>query len=139
LEEALRGRDGWTFLQATVIAIDPAKKTITPEGMALISYDYLVLGLGGVVNYFGTKGAAANTFPLYTMDNAHGLKERILDRFEAVGRDPALIDDGALTFCVVGGGATGVEVSGAIAELLNHEMRQDFPSLTVDRAEVHLY
>lgn len=139
LEEALQGRDGWTFQQATVTVIDPARKTVKPEGMATISYDYLVLGLGAVVNYFGTKGAAENAFPLYTMDNAHGLKERILDRFEAVGRDPTLIDDGALTFCVVGGGATGVEVSGAIAELLNHEMRQDFPSLTVDRAEIHLY
>jgi NADH:ubiquinone reductase (H+-translocating) len=139
LHEALPNRDGWTFKQAKVTAIDPDNKTVTPEGMAPVSYDYLVLGLGAVVNYFGTKGAAENAFPLYTMDNAQGLRERIMERFEAAARDPALIDDGALTFCVVGGGATGVEVSGAIAELLNHEMREDFPDPTVDSAEVHLY
>jgi len=139
LEEMLQGQGEWTFHKRKVTAIDPGKRTVTAEGMAPISYDYLVIGLGAVVNFFGTKGAAENAFSLYTMDDAVRLKDHILERFEASGKDPALIDDGALTFCVVGGGATGVEISGAIAELLRNELKEDFPDLPVDDAEVHLY
>ena len=139
LEDMLQGRDDWGFKRAEVTAIDLAEKTVTPDGMAPVPYDYLVLGLGAVVNFFGTKGAAENAFSLYKMDDALRLRDRIVERFEAARREPTLINDGALTFCVVGGGATGVEISGAIAELLNHELREDFPDLPVDKAEVHLY
>jgi NADH dehydrogenase len=73
------------------------------------------------------------------MHDAVRLKEHILASFEAADRNPALVDDGALTLCIVGGGATGVEVAGALAELLQAEMKGDYPNLPVDRAEVHLY
>jgi len=139
LPEMIQSRDDWKLLSATVTAIDPAGKTVTVEGSAPISYDYLVVGLGAVVNFFGTKGAAENAFSLYTMDDAVRLEDHILARFDAAGKEPALAEDGALTFCVVGGGATGVEISGAIAELLHNELKEDFPGLPVDEAEVHLY
>ena len=98
-----------------------------------------MVGLGAVVNFFGTKGAAENAFPLYTMNEAVKLKEHVLGRLQAAAADPALVDDGALTFCVVGGGATGVEISGALAELLQAELKEDYPNLPVEKAEVHLY
>ncbi len=92
-------------------------------------YDYLVLALGAVVNFFHTPGADQYALPLYTMEDAIRLKEHILKTFEAVDKNPALIDDGALTFCVVGGGPTGVELTGALVELLHNELKKDYPNL----------
>src|SRR5262249_7931061 len=77
--------------------------------------------------------------PLYTMDDAVLLKAHVLKTFEAVDKNPALIDDGALTFCVVGGGPTGVELAGALAELLRSDLKADYPNLPVDRARLLLY
>jgi NADH dehydrogenase len=107
--------------------------------VAPLKYDYLILALGAVVNCFQTPGADQYAFPLYTMDDAIRLKEHVLKTFEAVDKNPSLIDDGALNFCVVGGGATGVEVSGALADLLHSELKQDYPNLPVDLAQVLLY
>ena len=64
------------------------------------------------MNYFRTPGADLHAFPLYTMEDAVRLKEHILRTFEAVDKNPTLMEQGALTFCVVGGGSTGVEIAG---------------------------
>jgi NADH:ubiquinone reductase (H+-translocating) len=131
-------RDG-KFHTANVTGIELANKKVTAAGLGSVSYDYLVVGLGAVVNFFGTKGAAKNAFSLYNMDEAVRLKEHVLERLEAADNDATLVDDGALRFCVVGGGATGVEISGALAELLHAELKEDYPNLPVETAEVHLY
>ena len=91
------------------------------------------------MNFFQTPGADQYAFPLYTMDDAIRLKEHVLKTFEEVDKNLSLIDDGALNFCVVGGGATGVEVSGALADLRHTEMKEEYPNLPVDRAHVLLY
>jgi NADH dehydrogenase len=139
LRDLLHDHPDSVFHRANVTGIDLAAKKVILEGMEPIEYDYLVLGLGAVVNFFGTKGAAENAYPLYTLQDAERLKRRVLDTFEAVDRDPSLVEDGALRFCVVGGGATGVETAGALAELFQAELREDYPNLPVERAEVHLY
>jgi NADH dehydrogenase len=139
LREKLHGHPAWRFHRTAVTGIDLGARRVTVEGMEPIGYDYLVIAVGAAVNFFGTKGAAEHALPLYTMSDAVRLKEHILASFEAADRNPALVDDGALTLCVVGGGATGVEVAGALAELLQTEMKGDYPNLPVDRAEIHLY
>jgi len=139
LRQMLHGRRDWAFRQASVSGIDLARKQVSLEDLAPIAYDYLVIGLGAMVNFFGTKGAEDHAFPLYTMHDAIRLKGHILKLFEAADRNPTLIDDGALTFCVVGGGATGVEVAGALADFLALEMKEDYPDLPIERAQVHLY
>src|SRR5258705_3759656 len=113
VRQVLHGHPDWAFHKTAVTGIDLARKQVALDGMAPIGYDYLVIALGAVVNFFGTKGAAEHARPLYTMHDAVRLKAHILGKFEAADRNPALIDDGVLTFCVVGGGATGVEVAGA--------------------------
>ena len=115
------------------------KKLVVTDGAGPIQYDYLVLALGAVVNFFHTPGADQYAFPLYTMEDAIRLKEHILKTFEAVDKNPALMDDGALTFCVVGGGPTGVELTGALVELLHTELKKDYPNLPVEKAQVLLY
>jgi NADH dehydrogenase len=139
VRQMLHGHDNVTFHKTTVKGVDLAKKQVTAEGLAPLEYDYLVLGLGAVVNFFNTPGADKHALPLYTLDDAVHLKDHILTTFEAVDKDSALIDDGALTFCIVGGGPTGVELAGALADLLRSELTADYPNLPVDRARIVLY
>ena len=139
IRELLHGHNNITFHQATAKSVDLVKKLVVTDGAGPIQYDYLVLALGAVVNFFHTPGADQYALPLYTMEDAIRLKEHILKTFEAVDKNPALIDDGALTFCVVGGGPTGVELTGALVELLHAELKKDYPNLPVDKAQVFLY
>src|SRR5262245_56814056 len=138
-EEMIRHRPGWEFLQANVTEVDLANRRVLVDSMDPIPYDYIVVGLGAVANFFGTNGAAEHAFPLYSMRDAERLREHIGDRLAAAARDQAIIDDRALTLCVVGGGATGVEISGAIAELLDQVLKEDYPDLPADKAEVHVF
>ncbi len=90
-------------------------------------YDYLVLGLGAEVNFFGVEGAAEHAFPLYTLADAVRLKNQVLRLWEDADKHPDLIEDGALNIVVVGGGPTGVETAGALAELYNGRLPQGLP------------
>ena len=90
------------------------------------------------MNFFGTQGAAEHAFPMYTLPNAVHLKDHLLERWEAADRDPALIEDGALNFVVVGGGPTGVETAGALAELYRANLASDFKFTDESKARVIL-
>jgi len=101
-------------------------------------YDYLVLALGAEVNFFGVEGAAEHAFPLYTLPDAVRLKDHVLERWEAADRNPELVADGALNMVVVGGGPTGVETAGAMAELYNGVFREDYPDVSPEQAHITL-
>ena len=116
--------------------IDPTARQVHLAKMDSLSYDYLILALGAKVNFFGVEGAAEHAFPLYTLMDATRLKQHILKRFEIADKDPSQIEDGALNFVVVGGGPTGVEISGALAQFIYNELVKDFPQLPVDEARV---
>jgi NADH dehydrogenase len=119
-------------------SVDLAKREVRFAEMAPLNYDYLVIGLGAEVNFFGVEGAAENSFPLYTLADALRLKEHILGRWEAADKDPALIDDGALNVVVVGGGPTGVESAGAVAELYRAIFSKDYPDIPQEKARIIL-
>ena len=78
-----------------------------------------MLAAGSQPNFFGTPGADRNSFPLYSLHHAQRLRSRIIGVFEAADRDPSLIDRGALNFVIVGGGPTGVETAGALADMID--------------------
>jgi NADH dehydrogenase len=103
-----------------------------------VAFDHLVLAPGAVATYFGVPGAREHATPLYTLDDAVQLRNHVLERFEGADADPDLIDDGELNFVVVGGGPTGVETAGALAELFSVVLRRDYPTLGVGRARVVL-
>ena len=124
--------------QATVTAIDLEAREVQFAEMAPLTYDYLVLGLGAVVNFFGTEGAAEHAFPMYTLPDALRLREHVLQRWEAADRDPALIGDGALNVVVVGGGPTGVESAGALGELYRSIFKKDYPLVDQGDARITL-
>ena len=106
--------------------------------MAPLAYDYLVLALGARVTFFGTEGAPEHAFPMYTLADAVRLKEHVLRRWEAADKDPSLADDGALNVVVVGGGPTGVESAGALAELYTGDFAADYSGLSLDKARITL-
>ena len=122
----------------SVVSIDLDAREAQFDELAPQSYDYLVLALGAEVNFFGVEGAAEHGFPLYTLPDAVRLKDHVLERWEAADRDPSLVDDGALNVVVVGGGPTGVETAGALAELYNGVFKKDYPDVAPGTAKVTL-
>ena len=124
--------------QAVVAAIDLDRREVEFEDMPPLRYDYLVTALGAEVEFFGTEGAAEKGFPLYTVADAVRLKDHIVQAWESADRDPRLVRDGALNVVIVGGGATGIESAGALAELYNGDFVADFPNLPVDEARLIL-
>jgi len=138
LRDLLSRHDNTTIHQARVSSIDLGQRTVEFDEIEPISYDYLVFGLGAEVNFFGTAGAPDHGFPMYTLPHAVKLKDHLLERWEAADRDPSLIEDGALNVVVVGGGPTGVETAGAMAELYRGDFAKDYPGVERDDAKVIL-
>jgi NADH:ubiquinone reductase (H+-translocating) len=118
LREVFAGQDNVDVKLAEISAVDTATKTVTSTDGETWTADALVLAAGSQPNFFGTPGAAQYSFPLYSLDNATNLRSRILGLLEQVDRNPSLIERGALNFVIVGGGPTGVEVAGAIADMI---------------------
>ena len=124
--------------QGIVTSVDVEARTVEFADRAALDYDFLVVALGAAVNFFDTEGAAEHGFPMYTLVDAVRLKEHVLERWEAADRNPALVDDGALSIVVVGGGPTGVETVGALAELYRNNFADDFPDLPQEQARLTL-
>lgn len=126
------------FLQAEATEIHLGSKQVYLRGREPIDYAFLLIATGAEVEYFGTPGASEYAYPLYTLDNAVQLKSHITSCFDLVRDNPMLAKDGLLNFCVAGGGATGVEATGAIAELIKMESGH-VPQLSDAGPAVHLY
>lgn len=130
------------FRQATVVGADLERRRLQLEHelhrVDDIEYDHLIVAAGATTNTFGIPGVEEHGLPLYDLDDAVRLRNHLLERFEAVDADPSAIDDGALTFVVVGGGPTGVEVAGALVELIDKVLRRDFRHLDLSAARVVL-
>jgi NADH dehydrogenase len=138
LQDLLPNREGFAYLQGEVVGVDLRARRVLVEGREALDYDYLLIGVGAVVNFFRTEGASEHAVSLYTLPDASRLRSRISDCLELAKSNPELVEDGVLRFCVTGGGATGVETAGAMAELLRAEMDQALPALQ-PAAEVHLF
>lgn len=124
------------FLLAHARRIDPDKRRIETDGEP-VDYDYLIIGTGSVTSTFGVPGVDEHAYFLKTLEEAVALKNHIICCFEAASRET---DDARrkslLTFVIVGGGATGVEYSGALTELIHGPLIRDYPK--IDFAEVRI-
>ena len=132
------GQRNLRFRQGTVTGVDWEARRVMVAGQPDLPFDHLVVAGGATVTHFGTPGAAQHGFPLYTLEDAVALRNHIVERFEAADTDPSEIARGGLTFVVVGGGPTGVETAGALAELFAMVFRKDYPGLDVSHARVVL-
>jgi NADH:quinone reductase (non-electrogenic) len=138
LREVFAGQDNVDVKLAEVTAIDTAARTVTTADGGAWTGDALVIAAGSDPNFFGTPGAAEHTFPLYSLDNATNLRSRILGLLEHVDRDRSLVERGALNFVIVGGGPTGVEVAGALADMINVTVPVEYRTLDPHAAHIHL-
>jgi NADH:ubiquinone reductase (H+-translocating) len=122
------------YIRGDLAAIDPQARRVKLADGRQLGYDYLIIAAGMSANYFGVKGAAENTFGLYTRTGALVLRDHIMNGFEWLSADPDSHRE--FTITVVGGGATGVELAGTLGELRSDVLRVTFPD--VDPARVHV-
>ena len=125
------------FLNDEVVGLDEGKKVVLMRSSE-VDYDYLVLATGSTSYFFGTPGAEESAFPLKTVTDGLDLRNTILRVFEKAMLLPEDEQEELLQFCIVGGGPTGVEYSGALSELIKGPLRKDFPGLPVDRIKITL-
>lgn len=138
LRSVFAGEDDIDVKLADIASANPSTRTVVAKDGQEWVGDVLVLAAGSEPNFFGTPGAAENSFPLYSLDNATNLRSRILGLLEQVDRDPQLVARGALNFVIVGGGPTGVEVAGAIGDMVQDTIPAVYPDLDAGACEVHL-
>jgi NADH:quinone reductase (non-electrogenic) len=138
LRDLLKDQKNATVHMSAVTAIDLDTRTVQFADLEPLTYDYLVLALGAEVNFFGTSGAAEHSFPMYTLLDAIRLKKHVLGKWEAADRKPELVNDGALNVVVVGGGPTGVETAGAMAELYRATLAKDYREIPQEKARIVL-
>ena len=133
-----RGKHNLDIKMAEAIAVDPHTRTVKTKEGESYQGDFLVLAAGSVVNFFNTANAAQYTFPLYTLFDSERLRSRIIAVFEDTDRNPNLIDQGALNFVIVGAGATGTEIAGALADMFKQALPAEFLDLAVRKANIYL-
>jgi NADH dehydrogenase len=123
------------FRRGVVTAIDTEAQELIFDGGARVGYDYLLLASGVTTNHFGVPGAAEYSMALYTRREAILLRDRLMAGLEQLAtRDGT----GDLTVVVVGGGTTGVETAGALAELRNAGVKAAFPEIAPSQVNVVL-
>ncbi|MEO8679190.1 MAG: NAD(P)/FAD-dependent oxidoreductase [Vicinamibacterales bacterium] len=135
----LRNQPRLRVLLGNVERIDPAAKQVWMDGRDAVAYDYLVAAPGVTHSYFG-HDAWSHTAPgLKTLDDALGIRRRLLMAFEEAEREhDAARQRFLMTFVIIGGGPTGVELAGALAEIARQALRSEFDAIDPSSARILL-
>jgi len=134
----LRHQQNIEVFLADVTSIDPASRTVTTDGGTL-SYDFLIVATGASHAYFGHEEWEPRAPGLKTLDDALEMRRRVLLAFEAAEREPdAAAQRRLLTFVIVGGGPTGVELAGALAEIARRTLQGNFRHIRPESARILL-
>jgi NADH:ubiquinone reductase (H+-translocating) len=138
LRHILRDQPNVTVLMGEVLRIDTAHRQVF-LGTRPLPYDYLLVASGATHAYFGHDEWARHAPGLKTLDDAFAIRARILSAFEEAEAAPSDAQcDACLTFAVIGGGPTGVELAGTLAEIARHTLARDFRNIDPRRARVML-
>ena len=132
-----QGKKDFFFRMAKVESVNTDKKIINTT-VGEIDYDYLVIAFGAKTNFFGNKDIEATTLPMKSVSEAMRLRNTILRNLELAltEEDPAR-KQALMNIVVVGGGASGVEIAGAVAEMKKNIIARDYPDL--DSSQMHIY
>lgn len=121
-----------------VVRIEPENNRVITR-IGIVNYDFLVIAIGATTNYFGNNLIKEKAFPMKSVPEALGLRNTILQNFEniLISEDPEE-QAGLMNFVVVGGGPTGVETSGALAEMKRFVLPKDYPEIDFNRMNIYL-
>lgn len=127
------------FVRVATVTKIISEQNLIETNLGELSYDFLIIAIGADSNFFGNKNIEENALPMKSVSEALGLRNRLLENLEK-----ALIADleedkiGLMNVVVVGGGPTGVEVSGTIAEMKKMVLPKDYQELDFDLMQVHI-
>jgi NADH dehydrogenase len=138
LRKVFDEKKNFYFRMALVNEIIPEKNTILTS-IGKLKYDVLVVSVGSKTNYFGNQDLVKKCFPLKQIPQALDLRSNILQNFEkaVLVSNPETLGQ-LMNFVIVGGGPTGVELAGALAELKNHILPRDYPELNFKEMNIFL-
>lgn len=138
LRKMFKSQSNFRFRMGEVLSIDSNEK-IVKTSVGDYDYDYLIIATGATSNFFGNKGVESHALPMKSIQEALHIRSYVLQNLEAA----VLLDNPKdrapyLNFVVVGGGPTGVELSGAIAEIQLHMLKKDYPEISPEEMNVYL-
>ena len=120
------------YRQGEVEGVDPERKVVKldegQKGIHELQYDYLIIANGATTTYFGTPGAEEHAMPMYTRSQSLAIRDRIFSELERSSREDVAGHD-KLHVCIVGGGPTGVEIAGALADFRMQELDILYPEM----------
>jgi NADH:ubiquinone reductase (H+-translocating) len=138
IRKVIQEYDDFYFRLTSVKEIDTQNKKVITE-IGDLSYDYLVIATGSKTNYFGNKDIERYSMAMKTIPQSLNIRSFILENFEQA----VLIKDTAeqnslINFVIVGGGPTGVELAGALAEMKREILQKDYPDLDIDKMQINI-
>lgn len=138
IRKVFRNKREFHFRNTSALSIDTEKNILhTADGD--VQYDYLIIATGSTSNYLGNKNIENLSMPMKTVPEALNLRSLFLQNFEASLLTSDLRErERLMNYVIVGGGPTGVELAGAMAELKNHVLPNDYPDLDIRRMKISL-
>jgi NADH dehydrogenase len=138
IRKVIQEFDDFYFRLTSVKEIDTVNQKVIAE-IGELMYDYLVIATGSKTNYFGNKEIERNSMAMKTIPQSLNIRSLILENFEQA----VLVNDieeknSLINFVLVGGGPTGVELAGALAEMKKEILQKDYPDLDIAKMEINL-
>jgi NADH:ubiquinone reductase (H+-translocating) len=130
-------RDGASFRRAEVESIDLQKQCVK-AGDREFPFHHLIIALGGEPAYFGIPGVEEHAISMTGIRTAEEIRNRVIERYEETTLARGEVPDSKLTFVVIGGGATGVEVASELHELVHEILAPDYPNINPHRVRIVL-
>ncbi|GIZ09914.1 NAD(P)/FAD-dependent oxidoreductase [Flavobacterium sp. UMI-01] len=138
LRKVIQEYENFYFRLTNVQEIDTVNQKIITE-IGELNYDFLVIATGAKVNYFGNKEIERNSMAMKNIPQALNIRSLILENFEqAVLTQDIAERDSLINFVLVGGGPTGVELAGALAEMKKAILQKDYPDLDISKMQINL-
>lgn len=138
IRKVFKGKKHFHFRKTEVLKVDPDNKKVETT-IGDISYDHLVIAMGATNNFFGKEDIERYAVPMKSLLESLDLRSMILQNFEEALNSGEIEEQNRfMNFVIVGGGATGVELAGALAELKDRVLPKDYPDLDVRRMQIHL-
>jgi NADH dehydrogenase len=130
-------RLGASFRRAALDGVDPERQLVTAGGREF-PYEHLVLALGAEPAYFGIPGVEEHCISIRGIDAGEQICNRVIERYEETSLEGGDVPDSKLTFVIIGGGATGVEVASELHSLIHDLLVPDYPNISPHRVKIIL-